>query len=345
MSPPVRVLVVDDSAFARKVMREVLSGADGIEVVGTARDGIDALERIAELHPDVITLDLMMPGLDGVGVLRALANLPRRPSVVVVSMSDEDSEIGVAALAEGAFDVVKKPTALATDRLYDLSDELRAKVRLAASHAPKPAPARTASPATTPAPARRDARARVVAIGASTGGPQALTQLIQSLPADFPVPVLIVLHMPAGYTEAFARRLDGDCALDVFEARQGMVLAPGMVVVARAGMHLTVLAEGDRRVTELAIAPIDTPHRPSVDVLFESCAALYARGVLGVVLTGMGADGLAGARAICAAGGRMLTESESSCVVYGMPRAVAEAGLSSAEAPIGAMANLILEHL
>ena len=343
MRPPIRVLVVDDSAFARKVVREVLSGSAEIEVVGIARDGIDALEKILELSPDVVTLDLVMPNLDGLGVMRALEAAPTRPAVVIVSMADEDSELGVTALQLGAFDIVRKPTALATDQLYELGGELRAKVIAAATRGASPAAPsvgpirapRRASPATT----------RIVVVGASTGGPQALTYILRSLPAEFPVPIAIVLHMPEGYTDAFARRVDADSALEVMEARDGLELMPGRAVIARAGAHLVLHPEGEGWVSRLEMSPTTTPHRPAVDVLFSSAAKHVGAATLGVVLTGMGSDGLVGSQAIRAAGGRILTEAESSCVVYGMPRAVFDAGASSAVAPLDAMVALIMESL
>jgi two-component system, chemotaxis family, protein-glutamate methylesterase/glutaminase len=341
--PPIRVLVVDDSAFARKVVREVLANQDGIEVVGTARDGLDALEKIAELAPDVVTLDLVMPNLDGVGVLRALEGAHPRPAIVIVSMADEESELGVVALQLGAFDIVTKPTALATDRLYELGHELRAKVVAAARHSVAPRVGRTSGG--EPKLGARASNTRLVVIGASTGGPQALTLLIRALPEDFPVPIAIVLHMPEGYTEAFARRVDAESGIDVMEARDGLVLRPRLAVVARAGMHMTFQPEGDGLVCKLDVRPMATAHKPSVDVMFTSAATQTGSGTLGVVLTGMGNDGLAGCRAIREAGGRVLTEAESSCVVYGMPRAVFDAGFSVASAPLEAMAGLIVQHL
>lgn len=349
----VRVLVVDDSAFARKVVRESLEASADIEVVGIARDGLDALEKIAALEPDVVTLDLVMPNLDGLGVLQALERRSPRPPVVVVSMADEDSELGVAALQCGAFEVVKKPTALAIERLYDMGDTLRATV-LAAAHAATRAPRTQPPPAMTRAsrpgvggsvrPHPRH-EARLVVIGASTGGPQALTLLLRALPATLPAPVVVVLHMPAGYTEAFAQRLDTICDLSIIEARDGLQLRAGQVVIARAGNHLALVQQGGDWVCKLDNEPVEEPHRPSVDVLFASAARLAGAGVLGVVLTGMGHDGRAGAESIKKAGGRVLTEAESSCVVYGMPRAVAEAGFSDAQAPIEAMAALIQENV
>ena len=343
----VRVLVVDDSAFARKVMREVLASHPGIEVIGIARDGLEALEKIAEERPDVVTLDLVMPNLDGLGVLSALP-AEGAPAVVVVSISGADSELGIRALQAGAMDIVEKPTALATDRLYSLGGRLVETV-LAAAGARRPATFMVAPPAVSPEaqpPAISISHGtRLVVIGASTGGPQALTRIVTALPKHFPVPVALVLHIPPGYTEAFAKRLDDVSAVEVLEAHDGLELCPGRVVVARAGYHLKLDRREGRLLSRLDLEPIGTLHCPSVDVLFEAASAELGAGVLGVVLTGMGNDGLRGARAIHAAGGRLLTEAESTCVVYGMPRVVRDAGLSRAEAPISEMADLILNHL
>ena len=338
--PRVRVLVVDDSAFARKVLRETLSARPGIEVVGIARDGLEALERIAELAPDVVTLDLVMPNLDGVGVLNALP--PGGPRVVVVSMADEESDLGIAALEAGAVEVVHKPTSLATDRLYELGDELAAKV-LAAAAARQPTADGRGSPPLLRVPA--ESKKHVVLIGASTGGPQALTRLLKQLPASFPVPIAIVLHMPPGYTAAFAHRLDEDCALSVVEVSDGLALRPGQAVVARAGTHLKLRRDGHGFIAQLDVRPVGTLHVPAVDVLFQSVADQRADDVLAVVLTGMGNDGALGAKALRDRGATILTEAASSCVVDGMPRSVREAGASTAEAPIARMAELILRYL
>ncbi len=342
----VRVLVVDDSAFARKVMREVLESDRRFEVVGTARDGLDALEKVTELQPDVMTLDLTMPNLDGVGVLHALPklSLPFLPRVVVVTMADDSSEVAVAALQSGAIALVRKPTALATDRLFELSEELREAVATAAVVRAPVHPPRAAQVASAaPFPRRRLAR-RVVVIGASTGGPQALTLLLGQLPKDFPVPIAIVLHMPVGYTDALARRLDQASAIEVVEAFEGVELLPGRAVVARAGLHLRV-SDGAPPNGRLDLLPIDKPHRPAVDVLFESAASAFGKACVAVVLTGMGQDGLLGARAVKAANGIVLTEAESSCIVYGMPRAVKEAGMSDGEAPLERMSEEIQRRL
>ncbi|RKG83342.1 chemotaxis-specific protein-glutamate methyltransferase CheB, partial [Corallococcus terminator] len=330
MTPPapLRVLVVDDSAFARKVLRKVLSDAEGLEVVGTARDGLDALERVAEFKPDVITLDLVMPALDGLGLLKALAGMPDAPRVVVVSSADTESELAVAALQAGAVDLVHKPTALATERLYELGAELVEKVRVAGRAMPRYVQEAEREAFVRAARVGTGTSPKLLAVGTSTGGPQALTRLLSALPRDFPAPVVLALHIPAGYTEAVAKRLDTQCALEVVEARDGLELVPGRVVLAKAGMHLKVERRGALDLVRLDRHPLGTPHHPSVDVLFQSVAAGWGEHAVALVLTGMGEDGLVGARAVRAAGGVVLTESESSCVVYGMPRVVDEAGLS-----------------
>ena len=344
----IRVLVVDDSAFTRKVVREILSRA-GMEVVGIARDGLEALEKIGELKPDVVTLDLVMPNLDGLGVLAALPAV-HPPRVVVVSIAGEDSALGIAALLAGAVEVVQKPTALAVERLYELAGELTLAVTTAAAARP-PRPVEALPIASLPIAAPpiaalvEHAAHSVLVLGASTGGPQALTRIIKALPGRFPLPAALVLHLPPGYTQPFAARLDHDSDVEVLEAEEGMEMQPGRVLVARAGMHLKFQRTDGVVRALLDPNPPDTPHRPAVDVLFESAAQVYGGRVLAAVLTGMGNDGTRGARAIHAAGGLILTEAEHSCVVYGMPRCVDEAGLSGGSFGIDAMAGEILRRL
>jgi two-component system chemotaxis response regulator CheB len=337
----VRVLVVDDSAFARKVLRQILEREPSIEVVDIARDGLDALEKIVELKPDVVTLDLVMPGLDGLGVLAALPAV-EPPRVVVVSMSDADSELGIEALQRGAFDLVHKPTALATDRLYELADDLVSKV-LAAADARRPAVQHRSPPVIQAVPGA--SRREIVVVGASTGGPQALTHLISALPAKFPIPMAVVLHIPVGYTEALARRIDHVSEVEVREAEPGLLLCPGRVVLARAGIHLKVDRIDGVLSCRLDVEPLGSLHVPSVDTLFQSAAEQCGPATIGVVLTGMGSDGLKGSTLVRERGGAVLTQSERSCVIYGMPRSIVEANLSSAEADIDGMAALIARQL
>ncbi len=340
---PIKVLIVDDSAFARKVLREALSRDRRLSVVGIARDGLEALERTKELSPDVVTLDLVMPNLDGLGFLHALPETGA-PRVVVVTTSDASSDLALAALSAGAVDFVHKPTALATDRLYELSEELREKIVVAAAAHP-----RRHAPMAAPAPARTAARKGdgIVVIGTSTGGPQALARLVPALPADLPVPVLIALHIPAGYTEALARRLDEASPLTVVEARDADIeLRAGLVVLARGGDHLAVARRDGVAVAFVdRFVRADAAYSPSVDHLFQSAAREFGPATLGVVLTGMGNDGLEGSRAIRAGGGAILVESASSAVIYGMPRVVCEAGLATEEVPLEAMAARISSRL
>ena len=340
------VLVVDDSAFARKVVREVLSAAEGIDVLGVAHDGLEALEKISLLKPDVLAMDLVMPELDGVGVLNALREWQDAPLVVVVTMTDRDSDLGVAALEAGAFDIVQKPTAQATPKLYELGATLVAKVRAAAEAKARgrrvgvfPRPDRLEAPSPSPVP---HGRVDLIVVGASTGGPQALARLLAELPSSLPVPLAIALHIPAAYTAAMAERLNAASSLDVFEAHDGASLEPGQAALARGGVHLKLVRDGARCRLKLETAMDTSWHRPSVDMLFSSAAAGWGQRTLGIVLTGMGDDGLVGARDICAAGGRVVVEAESSCVVYGMPRVIVENRLAAAEVPIERMTETIL---
>lgn len=347
MDRVLKVLVVDDSAYVRKVVKQMLSRSPFLEVVGTARDGREALELVQQLEPDVVTCDLIMPSLDGVGFVRE--QMARRPlPIIIMSIASETGEVALTALDAGAVDFVQKPTALATEKIFEVSDELIQKVKAAAEipmarvkvAPPSPAPA----PPPPDAPVVRKELADVVVIGISTGGPQGLKQLIPQLPADFPAPVAMVMHMPVGYTEMYARKLDELSPLEVREAREGDVLRGGSALLAPAGRHLTFRRLADATVVaHLDSKPFETPHRPSVDVLFQSAAEVYGPRVLGVVMTGMGSDGRAGAAWIKAQGGLVYTESEETCVVYGMPGSVVEAGLSDLSVPLDRMARAIRE--
>jgi two-component system chemotaxis response regulator CheB len=286
----------------------------------------------------------MMPELDGLGVLKSLAVDLSAPRVVLVSSTALDSAIAVEALQLGAVALVQKPTAMATDRLYELEQELVRQVRIAASSvlsrgAPRPVRQTLDS-------RRSPSDTSVIVIGTSTGGPHALTRLLPSLPRDLRVPVAAVVHIPVGYTATLAERLDRASELTVLEAQDGLEVRPGMAVIARAGLHLRLqrVAPNVARCS-LSLEPLGFIHRPSVDVLFSSAAEAFGRGVLGVVLTGMGNDGLEGARAIRKQGGAVLTEHASSCVVDGMPRAVLEAGLSDGEATLTEMTASLLARL
>jgi two-component system chemotaxis response regulator CheB len=339
----VRVLVVDDSAYVRKVVTQMLSRSPFIDVVGIARDGREALERVEELRPDVVTCDLIMPELDGVGFVRE--QMGRWPvPIVIVSVASESGELVLNALDAGAVDFIQKPTALASDRLLEMSDDLVNKVKGAAASRVRLLSMAPATSKQMGALATRDAL-DIVVIGISTGGPQALRTIIPRLPAELPVPVAIVLHMPVGYTELYAQKLNELSPLTVREADEGLLLERGMVLIAPAGRHLSFRRNGIGVRAHLDVKPLDAPYRPSVDVLFQSAADVYGSRVLGVVMTGMGSDGREGAAWIKAKGGTVITESEESCVVYGMSRSIEEAGLSDRSISLDAMADAILGYL
>ncbi|MEO7600100.1 MAG: chemotaxis-specific protein-glutamate methyltransferase CheB [Opitutus sp.] len=345
MSEFIRVLIVDDSAFARKVLREILATSTQVDVVGTARDGEEALQMTADLQPDLVLCDLLMPKLDGVGYVRR--QMQKRPlPILIVSAAAQDASEVIEALSAGAIDVVRKPTALATDDLRAIRDDLVAKIK-AMAHAPvKSWTDEIARPLPRITVKSKRGSVAIVVLGISTGGPQALRRLMPLLPADFPVPMAIVLHMPVGYTALYAEKLNEVCKLEIKEAEEGDIVKAGRVLLAPAGRHL-----GFRRsptgeiVARLSMQPLEKIHRPSVDVLFQSAAENFHEGVLAVVMTGMGDDGLEGAAWVKAQGGTVLTESEKSCVIYGMPRSVAEAGLSDAAITLDEMAEAISSRL
>jgi len=344
MSSPIKVLVVEDSAFARKVVREMLSTHSSIEMVGSARDGEEALELTATLHPDVVICDLHMPRIDGVGFVRRQMRLKPLPILILSAASQDAAEV-IEALTAGAIDVVTKPSALATDDLRSIGTELVNKLKTAAGSVPLAAlnSDKSEEPSSIPGHA---AKFDIVVIGISTGGPQALRRMLPMLPADFGAPIAIVLHMPVGYTALYAEKLNELCSLEVKEAREGDMLRPGRVLVAQAGRHLRFTRNADGTVVaNLSMQPMEKIHRPSVDVLFRSAADVFGDRVLAVVMTGMGDDGVEGAAWVKAQGGSVLTESEQTCVIYGMPRSVNEAGLSDASIPLDAMAHALISRL
>jgi len=324
----VRVLVVDDSALMRKLIPQMLAADPSIEVVGTAMDGTFCLKKIEELQPNVVTLDLQMPGMNGIDTLKEVMRRHPLPVIVVSSHSTEGASITFKALGLGAFDFVTKPQD-ATLHMADAARELIAKIKAAAD-------CKIVRPGTLRAePARLEKitpgksgplPSRTVAIGISTGGPQALEFLLAQLPSDFPGTMLVVQHMPSGFTEMFARRLDDLCALRVKEAQSGDMLQAGRVLICPGSRHMTVkrLPMGDVVVLNDE-APVNG-HRPSVDVLFRSVAEEFGRLAIGVLMTGMGEDGAQGLGEVKKAGGMTIAQSEESCVVYGMPKAAVERG-------------------
>lgn len=323
--PPVRVLVVDDSVVVRKLLCEALASAPEIAVAGTASCGSIALARIPQLNPDVITLDIEMPGMNGLETLAEIRKLyPKLPVIMFSTLTERGASITLEALSLGASDYVTKPTNsenLAA-AMEQVRRELVTKILCLCVHRPATAPAPRSS-------ARLPGGAQpidVLAIGVSTGGPNALAQVIPRLPADFPVPVVIVQHMPPLFTRLLAERLNAQSKLPVREAEPGKALEPGQVWIAPGDYHMVVARRGTNVVLNLNQDPAENSCRPAVDVLFRSVARVYGRSALAVVLTGMGSDGARGAAQIREAGGEIFVQDEATSVVWGMPGAVVSLG-------------------
>jgi len=335
---PARVVVVDDSALMRNIVARSLTRA-GVEVVGSARDGDEALAICERERPDAMTLDLTMPGLDGLGVLRALRTRSDSniPVVVVSAFSAAHGARAVDALAEGAFDLVSKPTA--NESLDAFIENLGAKVKLAVASRRK---SHLRVHQNILGPRRRPAQTvrgdKLVVIATSTGGPRALAALVPELPAPLGVGTLIVQHMPAGFTGALAARLDASSPLTVVEAAGGETLDARTALLAPGGRHLRLARDGRTTVTD---EPAVGGLRPRADLLIEDAARLYGERMLLVVLTGMGNDGLRGAREVHRHGGRILVESEDSCTVFGMPRAIVDSGLADDVLDLDRLAHAI----
>lgn len=344
MTNPVRVLVVDDSALMRKLIPQVLDGDPAIRVVGTAMDGSFALKKIEELKPDVVTLDLEMPRMDGIETLRQLTRQFRLPVIVVSAHSQRGASLTLKALALGAFDFVAKPQEAASGHLQEIGAELAAKIKVAAQAGVQPIwgdwplenrKARKREPQLLGTPTK------VVAIGASTGGPNALQLLLAQLPEDFAGSIVIVQHMPEGFTEMFARRLDETSPVIVKEAQSGDLLLAGRVLICPGNRHLKVRRMGRGDIAVLADDPRVNGHRPSVDVLFRSLVPFGNRGVA-VLMSGMGGDGAEGIGAVQAAGGVTIAQSIESCVVDGMPRAAIARGYATHVVPLDALPALLV---
>ncbi|TWT33179.1 protein-glutamate methylesterase/protein-glutamine glutaminase [Blastopirellula retiformator] len=352
----IRVLVVDDSALYRKLVRDILAQIPQIEVVGIAADGRIALEKIEYFQPDLITLDVEMPTIDGLGVLKDLKRFANPPGVIMLSaFTGAGAEATMAALQLGAFDFVLKPagasveqsTAMLTQTLGEkVSTYLRRVV-----HSPRPVPAGAtakapAPPADEPAipihPASlassRDLNFPLpiesVAIGISTGGPPALTSQLPNLPADFPVPVFVVQHMPPLFTKSLAEDLNRRCKLDVVEASNGMEVGPGTIYIAPGGHQMKVIRKGVKTHINVNEDPHERNCRPSVDYLFRSISRVYGGSTLGVIMTGMGDDGTIGCQLLKRLGANIIAQNEESSVVYGMPRSIVEANLVDLICPL-----------
>lgn len=325
---PVRVLVVDDSALMRKLIPQMLETDESIQVVGTAMDGQFCLKKIEELHPHVITLDLEMPGMNGIDTLKEIMRRQPMPVIVFSSHSTEGASVTMKALGLGAFDFLTKPKDTAS-HMRETAAELIAKVKAAAECKLRPRPL----PGIIPRPEKRETAGppptKVVAIGISTGGPQALEYVLSQLPGDFPACILVVQHMPEGFTEMFARRLDETCALRVKEAQSGDLLQAGRVLICPGSRHLKVKRMPLGDIAVLTDDPRVNGHRPSADVLLRSVAEEFRNHAIGLLMTGMGDDGAEGLGAVKKFGGVTIAQSEDSCVVFGMPKAAIERGYAS----------------
>lgn len=348
---PVKVLIADDSAFMRTALSRMVQSDDSLCVVGTAQTGPETLTQIDRLQPDVVTLDIDMPGLSGLEILKRVMHDSPRPVIMISSLAQEGAEATLEALELGAFDCLAKRLNYGSLDIVKVQDELVDKIKAAARSSKDARDARRRSlranhPPSPPAPFLSLSAPSVVAIGTSTGGPKALQEVLPTLPADLPVSVLIVQHMPAGFTGPFAQRLNNLCHVHVQEAEDGMVLTRGHVYLAPAGQHLTVRRRSPAEVVlQISSTPSDVVHIPSVDVMMLSVADVFRANAMGVILTGMGGDGALGMQAIFKEGGLTVGQDEATCAVYGMPRTCAELGVLKRVVPLPEIPRQILSAL
>ena len=346
MSEKIRVLVVDDSALMRKLIPAILARDSSIEVVGTAMDGAFALKKIEELNPDVVTLDLEMPRMDGMETLRLIMRRAPLPVILFSTHSKEGGYATLKALALGAVDFLQKPKDAAAGHLEEIADQLIAKIKVAKRASGSKLPAAPVEESSAPQKGNRTALPprRVIAIGISTGGPNALQFVLGQIPADFASTILIVQHMPEGFTEMFAKRLDECCPLEVHEARSGDLLLAGRALICPGNRHMMVrrMPRGDMVV--LSDGPPVNGHRPSADVLFHSVAQEFDLNSVGIIMTGMGDDGAEGLGAIKAAGGMTIAQSEETCVVSGMPRAAILKNYAHRIIPLDGISSFLVNH-
>lgn len=343
----IRILVVDDSAFMRRLIADLLNAAPGLTVVDTARNGLEALGKIREHHPDVITMDIEMPGLDGLTTLRLLMAQCPTPVVMLSSLTKTSAEVTFKALELGAVDFVAKtsgPVANVSGIGEELIDKVRAaaKANLKATLKPETDKLSPVSPLMQPTTGGE----KVVAIGTSTGGPRALQEVLTKIPARFPSGLLIVQHMPPGFTKSLAERLNSLSAIEIKEAEQGDVIRPGLALIAPGDYHMRVERSTNQRMcVRLSRDAQINGHRPSVDPLFLSVAEIYKKNAVGVILTGMGHDGTSGLKAIKERGGYTIAEDQSTAIVYGMPRSAKESGAVDKVVPLPLVASTIINYV
>jgi two-component system chemotaxis response regulator CheB len=346
MAPKIRVLIVDDSALMRQVLGTLLGRDPGIEVVGVAADPYIARDKIRQLNPDVMTLDVEMPRMDGLAFLEKLMRARPMPVVMVSSLTESGCATTLRALELGAVDFVTKPKLDIREHLPGVAEEVIEKIKAAAAarvsrHIGR---ARAASP---PRPAREamlKSTEQIIAVGASTGGTEALKDFLMGLPADCPG-VVVVQHMPEKFTRAFSERLDGLCTVRVKEAEEGDRVLTGHVLIARGGYHMRLARAGATYLVRLGDDPPVNRHRPSVDVLFSSCADTAGSNAVGIIMTGMGDDGGRGLLAMRSAGARTLAQDEATCVVFGMPKAAIDMGAAERVLPLGQLAEAALRSV
>jgi len=337
------VLIVDDSAFVRQVLTEMLSSDPSIVVVGAAPNPFVARDMIKTLNPDVLTLDIEMPRMDGLSFLEKIMSLRPMPVVMISSLTQKGAEIALRALEMGAIDYVAKPAVGLADGFADLRDEIIAKVKIAAVARVRTAPAQRPKSPPTAVGASFNSSEKIIAVGASTGGVEALQEFLTSFPADAPA-ILVTQHMPAMFTASFAQRLDNCCFVSVSQAKDGERILPGHVYIAPGGYHLELARNGANYMCRVHEQPLVSGHRPSVDVLFRSVASAARSNAVGVILTGMGKDGALGLLEMRRAGASTIGQDEASCVVYGMPRAAHECGATEIELPLSKIPAHVLHH-
>ncbi|MBO9515085.1 MAG: chemotaxis response regulator protein-glutamate methylesterase [Variovorax sp.] len=346
----IKVLCVDDSALIRSVMTEIINSQPDMTVVGTAADPLVARDLIKATNPDVLTLDVEMPRMDGLEFLEKIMRLRPMPVVMVSSLTERGSEIALRALELGAIDFVTKPRLGVRDGLLHYTELIAGKIRAAACARLLPARSSAAAKAQGDAPQEALLRSpllsteKLIIIGASTGGTEAIREVLQPLPPDCPA-VLIAQHMPAGFTKSFAQRLDGLCRITVKEAEHGERVLPGYAYIAPGAFHLSLARSGANYVAHLDQEPPVNRHRPSIDVLFDSAAKHAGKNAIGMILTGMGKDGAEGLLRMKRAGAHTLAQDEASCVVFGMPKEAIALGAADEVAPLGEMSRRVLAHL
>lgn len=334
----IRVMIVDDSSFVRKALMRIFSDDPSLEMAGAAGSGAEALEKIVSLKPDVVTLDIMMPGMDGIETLKRIMDIRPTPVLMLSQLTQEGAELTLRALELGALDFVDKSAAGIMD-FCDLAGEIKKKVRSIAGGRPL----KIRGSAQVLSSRGGGGKVDVVAIGASTGGPVALQMILPRFPAGVNFSILVVQHMPCGFTAPLAKRFDSLCDIAVREAVSGDPVIPGEALIAPAGLHMTVRKTGGRKAVALAADPQDEIHRPSIDVLFKSVARNFGRRAIGVILTGMGSDGAEGLKAIREAGGLTIAQDEATSAIFGMPRVAAEKEAVDRMLPLTSIAEEILK--